>query len=369
MNLAAIDIGSDQRWRPPVPANFTDDQAATDPACRVGIEPCTFYEVPEKPLRDYSQKMLVGIVLGFAPPSATNRVGSKTSAASVPNANGKRPAISGGAQTFHKIMTLGDYYPGSNTCFAVVLQHRNTFYEKSRRSMLANTLSLGGVIGFYEPKMSQKYLGETTLVISDFSCVVFFTPTVYFQRVPMQMSDMPNKMVHFRETGANVVFGMAEFLTGGDVPCFNVTCDRQLPKCTGCMGTDLRRNVVMKVVVEASNMYQYNQENGRARFVFRSWRFTKLVAPGIVEWSMGGDDMVHTKMWAMRTGLLAIERYVNANGGWTILGWHRRGILDGDNEDARVNTTTAGHIVSMYPTCLVGDQITQFDMLCVRANA
>ena len=62
--------------------------------------------------------------------------------------------------------------------------------------------------------------------------------------------------------------------------------------------------------------------------------------------------------------------HINNNGGWTIAGWHRRGVLiqDGD-DDFQLNADTAGHLVLLEPTNLAVLQTDEYKALLIDAPA
>ena len=43
--------------------------------------------------------------------------------------------------------------------------------------------------------------------------------------------------------------------------------------------------------------------------------------------------------------------YINGHGGWTLCGWHRRGIINQqEGDEGSLLSMTKGHIVLLYPT-------------------
>ena len=51
--------------------------------------------------------------------------------------------------------------------------------------------------------------------------------------------------------------------------------------------------------------------------------------------------------------LIEMAEFVNDNGGWTVMGWHRRGTTNmGPNNVPVVTLQTLGHLMRIFPTSL-----------------
>lgn len=357
-------------WKPHIPIEMTQDAADIHPRYRIEAVPALYLErTAGRRGKDFENKMLVGVILNYASPRVSNGVYTRgATGAQAVNANGKRPQANT-TPSFNKIMHLGDVFPNTSSCFSVVFGTRADLGTLARGSIHSHSVSLGDVVGFYEPRPSDKVMGgprSGQLVLDNFTVMVFLGRNVYYPRIPMRMADAEYQMVHFREYGVRLSFSLGGFLVAKQVPCTNVTCDRQLSTCRGCLGVGLKRNCVYSVEVEVEEQNEYNEEDGVACFNFRSWRFTNLVAPGVTVWAGGTNNVLFSKDIPIRDALRDMANLVNNSGGWTVTGWHRRGILDGDNEDARMSMTTKGHLVSVAPTNLRGDDAARFELLRVK---
>jgi hypothetical protein len=80
-------------------------------------------------------------------------------------------------------------------------------------------------------------------------------------------------------------------------------------------------------------------------------RFTELVLQNVDSFSSRPNSELEADLIYVREKVTALVEYVNNHGGWTVVGWHRQGILLKDNEnDFQVNTATAGHLVLLKPS-------------------
>lgn len=362
LNTDAIDARSYMKWSPERPFDMTQAQADVHPNYRVEVVPSAYFDRSAKrPAKELEQKMLIGTFLNYSSPKAPSGPASST------NANGKRPSDYNSAG-FNKMMQLGDNFPGTNSCFAIFCPQKITLVNFASGSSLATSIKLGDVLGFYEPRSTDKRLGSDRagqIVIEEFTAMVFLGTNVYLQRIPMQMADEGHGMVHFREYNVNLTFALGMFLTGAAVPCSATTCDRQLSSCKGCLGASFKRSVVFKVMTEVGEQYLYDAETGVATFPFRSWAFTKLIAPGVITWANNGDIEMRGREQTVRRALDQMGALVNRGNGWTMIGWHRRGMVEADTTDAHMNMNTVGHLVALFPTGLSPQDQATFDNLAI----
>ena len=164
------------------------------------------------------------------------------------------------------------------------------------------------------------------------------------------MSNSSLEMTHFCNHSLTVFLKLAIFLTNREVPCTNITCDRQNTTCKDCRGKDVTsQNYVVQVHVQVCDQYNYESQGGVATFLqHRSFDLTKQLV------DIGAFRSVDVSSMSRHTQSLRQARkpYVNSNGGWTLIGWHRRGVST-SNSDGSVDVCsyTQGHIVRLEPTC------------------
>ena len=63
-------------------------------------------------------------------------------------------------------------------------------------------------------------------------------------------------------------------------------------------------------------------------------------------------EQMRARSMGIRSKVKDIVTHVNANGGWTVLGWHRRGVVTGNDGNLELNSETEGHLVRVEPSNL-----------------
>ena len=138
-------------------------------------------------------------------------------------------------------------------------------------------IRVGDVIGILEPEVSTRSLGGKIPIIERFSRIVPLKKNLYIPPKSIQMSSGSNEMSHFCDHSLSISLIMAKFLTNKDVPCTNITCDRQNTTCKGCRDKDITsQNYVVKVHVQVHHQHSYDVETGLATFLgHRSFDLTR----------------------------------------------------------------------------------------------
>ena len=139
------------------------------------------------------------------------------------------------------------------------------------------------------------------------------------------------------------------------MPCANVTCDRQHTRCYGCFGrSHTLEPIVLQADVAVKNCVAYNATGigNRAIFPkFRSLRFTSIFFDNIS--MLSAKSMMDQRQYDREISkkIKEMVKVVNENGGWTVSGWHRRGLIN-DADDVLLSTTTIGHLTFLIPSRL-----------------
>jgi hypothetical protein len=140
--------------------------------------------------------------------------------------------------------------------------------------------------------------------------------------------------------------------------CNGTLCDRQHPMMQGASCGCLHFNRTCSVVLDMTVTFETVDRNGyqhqHSVTHFRSWRTSRLF---IQPTAMTADNEVflgHTR--EIRNVAANIKNTVNENGGWTIVGWYRKGeIVDASAGSNETDNTIASdnhpiHISYLYPT-------------------
>lgn len=318
------------------------------------IVDCRYHMRNDLPATSLELVGVVGIVLSYTTPQTTAQVATKlardpTQASTGPNKRVKTFAPTSGT----RMIMFGDAFSSTNQTFCIVLAHKSSLLQHCKFSSLAAELSVGDVVMIHEPSFCTKTLGSSIPILEGFRCIVPLRRDVYVIPKQVTMSSEANQQIHFVEHNCQVQLSRARFLWGGEaVPCVGNTCDRQSTKCKGCNGVSpQRRNFVLCVTVEVLNRPDYDAVSGRAVFELRSYRFTNLVIKDIETFSRMPYENMENYTYPVRAAVLSVQDYVNNHGGWTVIGWHRRGVIRTGIDDAlELSTETKGHLVRLEPT-------------------
>ena len=250
----------------------------------------------------------------------------------------------------NRVLIFADASDKSSQVFAIILHNKTALSQLMNHSNLCNTISIGDMVMIYEPTVADRTLGGSIPILQYFTCIVPLKTNIWHPEKEITMSSEANNQIHFVRHSLPIELSVLQILTQNQVPCIGTTCDRQTVKCTGCHGMpNLRKNFVFSVNVEIKNQRSYNAQTGIASFVFRSYNFTKLLLQDIDSFCRLDLQEMQTHRMPLRKAMQKIVSHVNNNGGWTVIGWHRKGIVtvDGITEE---NTNTKGHIIRLEPT-------------------
>ena len=298
--------------------------------------------------------MITGVVLSYTKPNNGavygNQVMLRNTAALSFSGSNKR--IKTGVHmpgSSSRCILLGDCFPNSNSVICLMTDHDNSLFRSCGSSSIADDISVGDVLGVYEPMPSNRTLGEAIPIFDMWRAITVFSRSINHPEKPICMSTTTQQQVHFCQHNVSLAFSMTQVLTH-EVKCIGNTCDRQGGPCVGCRGkSGVHKNVVLWHVIEIANQHQYAEHNGIARFKVRSYKLSELFADMDSLARMDYEQMrAHSN--EIRNRVRDIVTHVNANGGWTVLGWHRRGVVTGQDGNLQLNSETEGHLVRVEPT-------------------
>jgi hypothetical protein len=140
--------------------------------------------------------------------------------------------------------------------------------------------------------------------------------------------------------------------------CSGTLCDRQSPivqtgSC-GCLYYNRSCSIVLDMTVTFNTIDRNGYENSYSVPHFRSWRTSKVFIHPMAMTADSSVYLAHTR--EIRDVASNIKNIVNANHGWSIAGWYRKGeILDASAEPSSAgNEITSDnhpiHISYLYPT-------------------
>ena len=308
------------------------------------------------PLAEREHKIFVATMLSYTTPSSNGTVyGNQAQLRNATSLVSPAKRIRTGIHSMSsnsKCIMLGDCTPNSDLVLCLILPGNNPLYGAAGLSNFADSFRVGDVIGILEPEVSTRSLGGRIPIIESFTRIVPLKDKLYIPPKTIKMSPGTSDMTHFCGHSLTISLNMANFLTNRDVPCTNITCDRQNTTCKGCRGKDTTsQNYVVKVHVQVHNQPKYDPVSGQATFLgHRSFHLTKQLVD-VGAFASVDVSAIAQNSGALRRACSRIADYVNVNGGWTLIGWHRRGVCT-PNPDGSVDicSYTQGHIVRLEPT-------------------
>lgn len=299
--------------------------------------------------KQLEQKGLLGILLSYTVPNVASTAAKTSNALATQNGKRMKTDLPSGS---NRILIFGNAHTACNDCFCIVLPFKDALHRKSFCSHTLLEASVGDTFLIYEPSVTERPLGKEIPIITGFRCIVPLKRNVFMPPKPFTMSPEANHQIYFQQHNVTVEFSCMKILTGKEfVPCHGTFCDRQNAKCTGCFGLHLnKRNFVFSVEVEILDQPGYN-ETGIACFTFRSFHLTSLFVTSIEKFCAIDPNLMDNLTDRIRPHVQLIQDYVNTHGGWTAIGWHRRGLLP-SNEDygTEMNMHTDGHLIRLEPT-------------------
>jgi len=297
---------------------------------------------------DRQNKAVIGMLLSVSTPTKSGSAYGM----SYYNINaGKRSKM----VNYAFIMVFADLADLPN-CFAVILHRKSDFQKLFNNKANCEYITIGDTICFPEPSVTDDKLGETLTVVKGTARAV---PLVYRPEWPkrdLALCSDKNRQVAFHIDEKKITLSSILLRTASHgVNCNNFMCDRQNIRCQGCYGTkpSLWPIVVQcDVTVHQVSDWNRNKNNNANFFDFRSWKFSNLLFDDLEKLcSMNQDDLDSFEI-EMRNAVKVIIDHINDNGGWTVIGWHRRGIIGatGDESDELLSNDTLGHISCLMPS-------------------
>ncbi len=280
-------------------------------------------------------------------------------------------------QAYDRIVTAADLSSDKGMCFCFLYStQRESDFKLMQFKM--NSCGVGEVGEVLEPVFLKKTLGNSDVPILEHK-----RPLVYVPNVAELMKEFP--VVKFMEESFPN-FGTRFFLLKGmhvrvqnatmeDPICTGYMCDRQEMKTAegtpcGCLVQSDRCNLVL-----SCTLFVKTQEGEQLFSVknFRSWVFTKLLCGNSLSDLVTKADYSDDESFdQMRSHLSIIIDYVNANGGWSIIGWFRIGMLQDaadSSQDLPKNQTeliaaetVTPHISRLCPTEIDVKELVRFQL-------
>ena len=270
-------------------------------------------------------------------------------------ANRPRQAM---AASYDRILFFGDVSSTSGQCFAMILQ--TSADSRHILQHARSNIAVGNVFIILEPNAVTNSLSLGLPVVSTENPLIPLIPRV--TDIPPTPVRMPNMNETQFFAMHNTRLDMTSInVVSRNVSCRGTLCDRQsilspsaLGAGCGCLHVGKDAGAVMDIRVKFSVPPSFDESGEIAVPNVRSWRLTKLlvVVPNAPQMSELGCH--RPKLALFRNAVSLMNHYVNRHGGWTVVGWHRRGsVVDHsstENTDQVANMEQRLHISYLYPS-------------------
>ena len=262
------------------------------------------------------------------------------------------------SSTYQRLFLLLDIEDEDSAVYYLIqssTQHANLWnFNRSIRD--DGEISIGTSVCILNPKPIKNFLANDVPIIETDHPLVTLMPDAIERLVAFPDSLRANVTRGFRVQGATL-----ELYTFACVPgmCSGYFCDRQrvkelntIKKGCGCYQTGRNSSIVLKFDMQAS----YN-EKCLDITDFSSVKFQEIFISGAIPVSCGVETFgVTTENYnELFDCVEEIIDFVNDNGGWTLLGWSKRGHINDDSAESSdrekiESAEVTHHVVRIYPT-------------------
>jgi hypothetical protein len=238
---------------------------------------------------------------------------------------------------YNRIAVFGDLNDPPN-CFAVLTETNEESRFVFHNIMLAGAIAIGGVYYILEPRETDKMLGSNTPIIPttlEILPLMLSTPNVTIEEnLPQQdiwTHQEPGTESFFVYHGTHVDINYFQLLMDKRVSCSGRLCDRALPSKTmspcPCFHTGTMQGLVGEYNVTLPVPAELSATEHHVVQFCRSLRTTELFFENLNQF-VKKEDIVEERFANMRLAVRAMQDHVNANHGWTVVGWFQKGEVE-----------------------------------------
>jgi hypothetical protein len=298
-------------------------------------------------------KVIIARLLSLTSPDRGLMAGRMiaTSSKSLAPVRGKR--VIAAIPPYSLLLIFADYYDPPN-CIGIFLDSKHAFQLLWGNDCAnASKVKVGDMFAIKDPKTGFDQLGDSIYIIRQPKHIAGIVSQGW-PTCEIRSSSEANQQVYFDQLNKIIDVQGAELLVGGGKypNCMCYTCDRLFP-CKGCFGkSPTKKPIVLECSVYVQDCPNYDDTTKLAEFErFTSLTFTSLFFQSIVDLSRQHPKAITDRYDEVQNSVNEIVRYVNAHGGWRVVGWHRRGVItDTESGDAILSERTQGHLTVLCPT-------------------
>jgi hypothetical protein len=311
---------------------------------------------------------VIGIVLSIThslanTPTQTTFIGPRSGPGTGPNSRMRLQQQK--SRTYDRIVLFGDLASTSGNCFAVVFQSNSAsagFFSSSKQQK-----GVGWMYYIYEPKVVKETLGSTESVpiLEDYTDAYVLTNEISesVREIPFSQPDAGHTKFFAYH---NKTIKLTHVTVKNDTCMSAYFCDRQKVFMTssgkahcGCFSNVTHVPLVLNSTLDVSIPDINNEQHGLIINNYRSFRTQQLFieskdlrAASQTGQSHGLNCIGISEAKRLRSAVNACINYINGHGGWTVIGWIRRGITI-DQSDATENIAslhTDPHVSYLLPS-------------------
>ena len=172
----------------------------------------------------------------------------------------------------------------------------------------------------------------------------------------MTLPNEPGEQVYFLYHGVSVILSRFELVVKG-VSCQGVLCDRaqesQANVSCGCLFEGDKGSCVGEYTATIPVPVSINGHGKQEVPKCRSLRMTKLFFDNLSAFGSQPDEKIKARFTDVRSKVKEMVDYINEKGGWTLVGWFKKGkVQDASSTqgDKIESATISLHISLLIPT-------------------
>jgi hypothetical protein len=312
--------------------------------------------------QSFEQCVLMGVLLNVIHGSTSSSASKSLPGSQYSNtynaAAGTKRAKNNNAAPYDRMFIFGDVNDPPN-CFVVICETARESRMLTEHS--CNEIAVGRVFCLLEPRKTDKFIGNGDLPI------VSLTDPL----VPLSMNEkskvLPTVLSAPGDVGKQIFFVYHHipiqvsyfYVATDDVSCSGILCDRQhrLKQNSSC--ACLHTGKSNKPIVGDFNVhFKSGVTGGRSELITvkrcRSMRTTVLLFDDFSSFQQLSREETVQRTMMVRRKVREMVGTVNENGGWTVVGWCKKGeVSDAANRFEKIESDKVTfHISFLQPTSL-----------------
>jgi hypothetical protein len=312
----------------------------------------------------YCPTFLRGVLLKIAPPKETEQnhytpfkqnTGGKFVKRAKPNPSGYKRNLVFGDLEDKKCFTFAIMEPNNE-------KHNQLFPNKTMENVV-----VGSQFAIKSPYLCGVLKSGSHVITTDRPLEVLVEPPLPIR--PLKTDNVVDSMRYFVMEGKVMRLGRENVVTPIQTLCNGRACDRlqsyncPTAKC-GCWGQVARGDTLAKNVVLVQD-FCFNDGSDKIVSVnnFTSLKFSKQLFAKSQMLTVKDDLQKDAVFYELQKAYRNVVKYVNVNGGWTIVGWYKRSrVTEDDKQDNDTElfaTSVKINVSHLVPSTKKGSEIPE----------